>query len=530
MAARDKSILAGTSLDRRSLLKRAGILGISLPAAGMLMSACGGTDVVDERILAATKTPEAVGASQGAAVADDDTDDEPVDAQSGDVTELTVTAKDLFFEPDMLEIPAGELVRVIFVNEGAMEHDWEVIDLKDTDLSIIEAPPTMTPRMEERLALAESEGIPYAGGGPGESMTIEFTAHQGGQFSFFCMVPGHKEAGMVGILNVTGGEGEQAGDDHVVTAPESAVGEPYDAPRLPNPEVAPPVTHREPQTIRQEIVIEELEGYVDEGVAHRFWTFGGTVPGPMVRVRVGDTVELTLTNPPESHATHNVDFHSATGPGGGAAVSLVAPGQSATFKFKALNPGVFVYHCATAPIPQHISSGMYGLMIVEPEDGLPPVDKEFYVMQGELYLEGGRGDRGLRTFSMDKMLDERPDYVVFNGSVGSITGDNMFRVNAGDTVRVFFGVGGPNLVSSFHIIGEIFDRVMIEGATEWSSNVQTTLVPAGGATIVEFTAEVPSILMMVDHSLGRLHKGCVGMIEVAGDENPEVFELISEAS
>src|SRR5690606_2676147 len=182
---------------------------------------------------------------------------------------------------------------------------------------------------------------------------------------------------------------------------------------------------------------------------------------------------------------------------------------------------------AVAPIPHHISAGMYGLIVVEPEGGLPEVDHEFYVMQGDLYFEGGRNDLGLRQFSMDKMLDERPDYVVFNGSVGAITGERAFKAKVGDTVRIFFGVGGPNLVSSFHVIGEIFDRVMQEGATEWHTNIQTTLVPAGGATIVEFTCEVPGSYKMVDHSLGRLGKGAVGIIEVEGDENPEIFEVVS---
>jgi nitrite reductase (NO-forming) len=172
---------------------------------------------------------------------------------------------------------------------------------------------------------------------------------------------------------------------------------------------------------------------------------------------------------------------------------------------------------------------MYGLIVVEPEEGLPVVDREFYVMQGDFYLEGARGEQGLRPFSMDKMLDERPDYVVFNGGVGAISGENAFKAQVGETVRIFFGVGGPNIVSSFHVIGEIFDKVMPEGQTEWVSNVQTTLVPAGGATIVDFKCEVPGTLMMVDHSLGRLAKGAVGMIEVEGEANHDVFEVIAEA-
>lgn len=514
-----------THLDRRSFLRRAGILGLSLPAAGMLLQACGSTDNVDPRLVRnVTPTQEPQAAADP--IVDSD--------QDAELIELTVTAKDLFFEPDTLEVAAGSRVRLTFVNEGVMEHDWEVTDLVGSDLTVIESPASLSTRMQERLTQAENDGFPYAGGGAGETMIVEFTANTPGAFEALCVVPGHKEAGMVGTFTVTSegtgydSESTEDHDAHVVSAPAEAAGTPYDAPRLDNPAVAPPVTYREPQFIREEIEIKEVIGYVDEGVAFEFWTFGGTIPGPMVRVRVGDTVELTLKNPADSKATHNIDFHSVTGQGGGAEATLIAPGKSATFKFKALNPGVYVYHCATAPIPHHISAGMYGLMVVEPEEGLPPVDKEFYVMQGDLYLEGGRGDKGLRGFSMDKMLDERPDYVTLNGAAGSIAGERAFKVKVGETVRIFFGVGGPNLVSSFHVIGEIFDRVMVEGATEWKTNIQTTLVPAGGATIVDFKVEVPSTLMMVDHSLGRLHKGCVGMIEVEGDENPEVFEVISE--
>jgi nitrite reductase (NO-forming) len=522
MVNQERNLLTDTSINRRSLIKRAGVFGLSLPAAGMLLNACGSNDNVDSRLASATA---AASERQAAAV--------PV--QSIPVTELTIVGKDIFFEPNALEVPAGGLVRLTFVNEGVMEHDWEVTDLTTQDLTVLSEPDGMTARMTERLSEAKSDGFPYAGAPAGAEMVIEFTAEQPGSYEMLCVVPGHKEAGMVGTFTVTG-EGAAYGDEdedadadpHAVPATDNATGTPYDAPRLPNPDVAPPVGKREPQLIKQEIEIQEVVGYVDDGVAFDFWTFGGTIPGPMVRVRVGDTVELTLKNPAESKATHNIDFHSATGPGGGAAATVVAPGQSATIKFKAMNPGVFVYHCAVAPIPHHISAGMYGLMVVEPEEGLPPVDKEFYVMQGDLYMEGARGEKGLRGFSMDKMLDERPDYVTLNGAVGALTGDNSFKANVGETVRIFFGVGGPNLVSSFHVIGEIFDRVMVEGASEWATNIQTTLVPAGGATIVDFKVEVPGTLIMVDHSLGRLHKGCVGMIEVEGDENPDVFEVISE--
>lgn len=311
------------------------------------------------------------------------------------------------------------------------------------------------------------------------------------------------------------------------TAP-STVPAPLNAARLPVPSIAAPVGNRAAQTVKVELESQEIVGLVDEGITFTYWTFNGTVPGPMIRVRQGDTVELTLKNSPTSMAAHNIDLHAVNGPGGGAEATLVAPGESKTFRFQPLNPGVFVYHCAVAPVPHHISAGMYGMIVVEPPQGLPPVDREFYVMQGELYLEGQAADKGLRTFSMPKMLAEQPDFVFFNGSVGALTTDNALKARTGETVRIFFGVGGPNITSSFHVIGEIFDRVAVEGAsledpTRWATNVQSTGVPTGGATVVEFKVDVPGKYLLVDHSLGRTLKGAMGILVVEGPENPDVF-------
>ncbi|WP_298707124.1 TonB-dependent receptor, partial [uncultured Chitinophaga sp.] len=213
-----------------------------------------------------------------------------------------------------------------------------------------------------------------------------------------------------------------------------------------------------------------------------------------------------------------------TGPDGGAASSFVAPGHEVVFSFKVINPGLYVYHCATAPVAMHIANGMYGLILVEPEGGLPPVDKEYYIMQGDFYTKGKNGQPGLQPFDMQKAVDEHPDYVVFNGKVGSLTGDNAIRANVGETVRLFVGNGGPNLVSSFHVIGEIFDNVHVEGGDLINKNVQTTLVPAGGAVIVDFKVEVPGTFVIVDHALTRtFNKGSLGMLTVTGDENKQIY-------
>ncbi|MBL4593426.1 MAG: nitrite reductase, copper-containing [Flavobacteriales bacterium] len=270
--------------------------------------------------------------------------------------------------------------------------------------------------------------------------------------------------------------------------------------------------------------ILEQEGTMTDGVKYIYWTFGGSVPGSFIRTRVGDEVEFTLKNHPDNKLPHNIDLHAVTGAGGGAASSFVAPGHEVTFSFKTLNPGLYVYHCATAPVGMHIANGMYGLILVEPEGGLPPVDKEYYLMQGDFYTKGEYGEPGLQPFDMKKAVEEDADYVVFNGKVGSLTGDNAITAKVGETVRLYVGNGGPNLVSSFHVIGEIFDRVNIEGGSMINENVQTTLIPAGGAAIVEYKVDVPGTFIIVDHSIFRaFNKGALGMLKVEGDENKKLY-------
>jgi nitrite reductase (NO-forming) len=271
-------------------------------------------------------------------------------------------------------------------------------------------------------------------------------------------------------------------------------------------------------------VIEKTARLAD-GVEYNFWTFGGTVPGSFIRVREGDQVELRLTNRKDSAVPHNIDLHAVTGPGGGAKVSMTMPGQSTTFTFAALNPGLYVYHCATMPIGAHVANGMYGLILVEPRKGMLPVDREFYVMQSEFYTKGAHGAGGLQPFDYAKALDERPDYVVFNGAVGALMGDNALTAKKGESIRLFVGNGGPNLVSSFHLIGEVFDNVFDEGGTAVSHNVQTTLVPSGGSSIVEFRVENPGDYILVDHSIFRaVGKGAMGMLKVEGNHEKAIFD------
>jgi nitrite reductase (NO-forming) len=295
---------------------------------------------------------------------------------------------------------------------------------------------------------------------------------------------------------------------------------------LPQPAVAPPVGNRGPQLVKYEMTAEQVTGKLDDGVAFTYWTFDGTVPGPMLRVREGDTVQITLHNAPSDIVAHSIDLHAVSGPGGGATVSQVSPGHTAVFQFLAETPGTYVYHCATPPAAMHIAMGMFGLIVVEPAGGLPAVDHEYYVMQSEFYLTGQRGEPGLQEMSTDKMMDENPDYVVFNGEVGALTGENMLQDKTGETVRIFFGDAGPNLTSSFHVIGQIMKSVAVEGGSLINHNVQTTTVPAGGATMIELQPDVPGNYMFVDHALSRTLKGAAGMIHVTGPDNPGVFQTI----
>jgi len=290
------------------------------------------------------------------------------------------------------------------------------------------------------------------------------------------------------------------------------------------PNVAPPVNRDYRAHVQVELEVTELVKEIAPGVEYRFWTFGDTVPGPMIRVRHGDYVTFTLQNHPSSMMPHNIDLHAVNGQGGGAEATLISPGQQATFAFTALNPGVYIYHCATAPVGMHIANGMYGLIVVEPKEGFEPVDKEFYVVQGDFYTKGDFGERGLQEFDMMRAVDEDAAYVVFNGRAGSMVGDNALNVKVGETVRMFVGNGGPNLTSSFHIIGEIFDRVWLEGGAMVNRDVQTTTIPAGGAAVVEFTLDAPGTYNMVDHAIFRaFNKGAVGQLVATGDHDHVVF-------
>ncbi len=297
----------------------------------------------------------------------------------------------------------------------------------------------------------------------------------------------------------------------------------YNATLTDAPNIPPPISYTAPEKVIVKLEVTEKVMRLADGVQYEFWTFGGKVPGKFIRVRLGDEVEFYLSNDSSSKMPHNLDLHAAIGPGGGAEASMTAPGHTSKFSFKALHQGLFIYHCATPPVGEHIANGMYGLILVEPKAGLAPVDKEYYIMQSEVYTKGNYGDTGLQQFDMDKALKEQPDYVIFNGSVGSAMGDKALQAKTGQTVRLYVGNAGPNLVSSFHIIGEVFDSVHVEGGDLVNHNVSTTLIPAGGATILDFTCKVPGLYTIIDHSIFRSMKGAMAQIKVTGPEDSSIF-------
>lgn len=330
------------------------------------------------------------------------------------------------------------------------------------------------------------------------------------------LLPGLMILMMFSSCKTNSGSGQSAIDMVAEGKPE--VAEITGAPKVPAP-----IGNRGPKKLIVNLETTEIQDVIADSTKYTFWTFNGKVPGSFIRVREGDEIELHLKNAANSNMPHNIDLHAVNGPGGGAEATFAAPGKEAVFTFKALNPCLYVYHCAAPPVPMHIGNGMYGLILVEPAGGLKPVDREYYIMQGEFYTKASKA--GLLEFDNDKAVAENPDYVLFNGKKGSMLGANMLEAKVGETIRLFVGNGGPNLVSSFHVIGEIFDNVHQEGGTAVTHNVQTTIIPSGGAAIVEFKVEVPGEYNIVDHSLSRtFNKGCLGKIKVTGNDNPKVYK------
>jgi nitrite reductase (NO-forming) len=303
----------------------------------------------------------------------------------------------------------------------------------------------------------------------------------------------------------------------------------------------------QPQQVSVDLYTDELVAEMMPGVTYQYWTYNGKVPGPFIRARAGDQVEIHLSHgkpgaahqghnvhtsaehAAAGHSTHSIDLHAVIGPGGGAQLMQVGQGEEKSFRFKATHPGIYVYHCASPPIPTHIANGMYGMILVEPAEGLAKVDREFYVMQGDFYTTGKYGAKGFQALSKEKLLAEQPNYFLFNGRVNSLSGDRALKAKVGEKIRLFVGVGS-HIAANFHIVGAVFDKLYKDGAITNPplKDVQTTTISPGSAVMIEFTVEVPGKYLLVDHSLSRaIDKGALAELIIEGLEQPELYQQVS---
>lgn len=308
-----------------------------------------------------------------------------------------------------------------------------------------------------------------------------------------------------------------------------------------------PINRQESQLVSVDLYTEELIAEMMPEVTYKYWTYNGKIPGPFIRARAGDQVEVHLSHGKPGaehkghneqtsaehaaggHSAHSIDLHAVVGPGGGAPLMQVEQGEEKAFRFKATRPGIYVYHCASPHVPSHIANGMYGLILVEPQEGLAKVDREFYVMQGEYYTDGKFGDKGFQKFNKEKLLAEHPEYFLFNGRVNSLNGDRALKAKVGEKIRLFVGVGS-HIAANFHIIGAIFDKLYLEGAITSPplQNVQTTVIAPGSAVMIEFTAEVPGKYLLVDHNLTRsIDKGAIAELIVEGSDHPDLYHSVN---
>jgi nitrite reductase (NO-forming) len=410
-------------------------------------------------------------------------------APSGDVLgTLEITGVDLGFQPNTLHVDEPGRYEVVLANTGSIIHD---ITFPDGTMIVTEA---------------------------GQTASAVIDVPQGG-LTFICSIPGHSDAGMKGSISVGSTGGTDTGGDHGGPPPATDIQPDPDAPAytLFDP-FAPAALEGTVHDI--ELVIEEKLMTVAEGFQQAVWTFGGTVPGPVIRVKVGDTIRIRLVNPDSARLPHSIDFHSSQVAWNDEMTSI-NPGEEKLYEWTADYAGVWMYHCGTAPALHHIANGMYGMVIVEPREGLPPVDHEVALVQSEWYL-GPQGEPASLTKAAEAA--PAPDYVVFNGVANQYL-DNPIQVGTGSTVRVFVLNAGPSVDSSFHVVGTIFNRVIKEGVHltkgndgNWGSQA-VDLSPAQGA-IVEFVTPEDGLYPAVTHAFNFVGRGALGLFQ-AGDGDPK---------
>jgi nitrite reductase (NO-forming) len=393
-----------------------------------------------------------------------------------------ITLSDLDIQPSSIDVNAGDTVILNVTNDGAMQHDIKLGGVTGSEL----LDPGATARVELGAITATTQA--------------------------WCTVPGHKEAGMVLDINVTGSASAASdgtdsaaapGGDFATIDPSATPGpdwKPFD----PTLQPAAGATTHDIEWSMSETVLE-----VAPGVTQELWTFGGQYPGPTLRGKVGDVFNVTITN--DGTMGHSLDFH-ASQTAMDVNMRTLQPGESLTYTFTAEYSGVWMYHCGTAPALHHIGNGMFGAVIIDPPN-LAPVDHEYVFEQSELYLgaEGGPGD-------LTKMMDEDFDAVVFNGYVSQYV-HAPIRVEPGDRIRAYVLDPGPNENSAFHVVGTIFDTVYKEGtyllqpgnAMQGGSQV-LDLQPAQGG-FVEFTVRDQGKYAIVTHKFANPGKGALGFFQ-----------------
>jgi len=482
-------------MNTRSIVRGAFALALVLAAA-----ACG-TDAPD--------APGAAGASGGASGAAPAAA-EAASAPSGQLSagdSVEFLATEFAFDPSEVMAEPGAYTGTL-VNNGTIEHDITF----ENGATVVAA--------------------------VGETVEFEFEVPEEG-VSYWCSIPGHKDAGMVGVINTSASPSAAADATAAPMEGHGAVGDAATTVEAdPN---AAPYEYRDPRApargegegftltpggapdggdlIDVELVVEEKQATVAEGFVQQIWTFNGTMPGPVIRTQVGDTVRVHLVNPAEATVSHSIDFHASQVAWNDEMRSL-APGEELIYEFTTDYAGVWMYHCGTDPVLHHIANGMFGMVIVEPEGGLPPMENEFFIVQHEWYL-GPQGE--VSSYAKANQAAPAPDFVMFNGAAFQYK-DNPIQIPTGEEVRLFVLDVGPSIDSSFHIVGTIFDNVIKEGIHlergnegNWGSQA-VDLSPAQGA-VIELKAMEDGLYPMVTHAFNFPGRGAVGLLQ-AGDGEP----------
>jgi len=273
--------------------------------------------------------------------------------------------------------------------------------------------------------------------------------------------------------------------------------------------VLPPVPAGD--LVRVQMTLKDMVVEIAPGVKYNTWAFDGHgAPGPVVHVRQGQTVEMTLTN--GGAIPHSIDFHAARiAPN--VAFKDVAPGDSFTFRFEATDPGVFMYHCGTKPVLAHIANGMYGAIVVDPATPLPKADKEYVLVASEWYLNGD-GIAEPASLDMAKARATMPDWTTFNGYANQYV-THPLPADPGDTVRFYVVAAGPTLDTNFHVVGTILDRAWVDqDMTRFERGVQTVAVPAGGGAVFDVKIDQPGLYPFVSNAFAHVDLGQVGLLKV----------------